>query len=122
MHFGVAGLGSAASILLLAGYTSAPIRALLLAAAALEALLALLIESRRHGAADRALREGRSGRALRISAVCTGPAALVIALAGDHAAASAVFLAGALLGRYGWLWAGRACARDPEAVFAAEES
>jgi len=121
MHFGIASLGSAASVLLLVGHDALPLRALLLAAASMELLLGVLLESRRYGKADRALRRGWAGFSLRAAALATGPAALGLALAHRFVPAAVAFLAGALLARYGWIWAGRASARDPEAVFAAEE-
>jgi hypothetical protein len=121
MHFGVASLGSAASLLLLAGHDARPLRALLLATASMELLLGVLLESRRHGKADRAVRRGLAGFALRGAALASGPAALACALEHWFVPAALTFLGGALLARYGWIWAGRASARDPEAVFAAEE-
>jgi len=30
------------------------------------------------------------------------------------------FLLGALISRFAWIWAGKVCARDPEAVFASQ--
>ncbi|MDX1624207.1 MAG: NrfD/PsrC family molybdoenzyme membrane anchor subunit [Gemmatimonadota bacterium] len=121
LHFGAAGLGSAAAALVLLGFDEPALVALGAAAAAVETGFGAWIEARRHGAADRALREGRSGWMLRSSGALAGPAALVLWLAGAAPWAAGVFLAGALLGRYGWMEAGRASGRDPEATFAAQQ-
>lgn len=118
LHFGVAGLGSAAALLELLGFRLAPLDAIGLAAAAVETVFGAWIELRRHGAADRALREGRAGALLRTSGALAGPVALGLRLAGLVPWAAGSFLAGALAGRYGWLAAGRASGRDPEAAFA----
>jgi len=120
MHFGVTGLGSAAALVELVGPRLPALFALGLCAAALETLLLLLQESSRHGAADRALRRGRAAWAVRGAALLTGPGALALRLGELVTAAAIVFLAGALLGRYGWLWAGRASALDPQAALSSE--
>ncbi|MGH8165267.1 MAG: hypothetical protein ACREP1_13120, partial [Rhodanobacteraceae bacterium] len=62
----------------------------------------------------------RSGLLLRTAEFLTGPLALMLRLAGGVPAAAASFLAGAFLSRFGWIEAGRASGRDPEAVFAAQ--
>jgi hypothetical protein len=62
------------------------------------------------------------GTTLRIAGLLEGPAALLLRVfwgsvpAGRYAAASC-FLIGALLSRYAWIWAGRASASDPNALF-----
>ncbi|HUP00776.1 MAG TPA: NrfD/PsrC family molybdoenzyme membrane anchor subunit [Gemmatimonadota bacterium] len=122
IHFGAAGLGSAAAALELLGFELVPLHALGLAAAGIETAVWAGLELRSHGAADRALREGRAGLLLRASGLLAGPLALVLRLVGWVPAAAAVFLAGALIGRYGWLAAGRASGRDPEATFATQRS
>lgn len=120
LHFGAAGLGSAAAALVLLGFEEPALVALGTLAAAVETGFGAWIELRRHGAVDRALREGRAGVLLRASGVLAGPTALLLWIVGAAPWAAAVFLAGALLGRYGWLEAGRASGRDPEATFAAQ--
>lgn len=117
VHFGIAGLGSAAATLELLGVRAAALDALGLGAAAVETAFGLWIEIHRHGAGDRALREGLPGWTLRCAGVLAGPLSLGLRLADLVPWAAAAFLAGALLSRYGWLWAGRASGRDPEAVF-----
>lgn len=120
LHFGVAGLGSAAAALELLGFRMAALYALGLLAAAVETGVAIALEARRAGAADRALRHGRSGLFVRTAGLLAGPAALVLRLGGWVPAAAVSFLAGALLARFGWLEAGRASALDPKATFAAQ--
>lgn len=122
LHFGVAGLGSAAAFLELAGFRLPELHAIGLAAAAAETLLGAIFELDRHGAADRALREGRPGFLLRASGLLAGPAALVLRLVGWIPGAAVAFLLGALVSRYGWLEAGRVSGVDPEATLSAQRS
>lgn len=116
--FGVAGLGSAAGMLELLGFRTPPLAAIGYAAAGAELLVMLSLEVRRHGAIDRALRHGGAGWTLRTGELLEGPWALLLRAVGLPAAAAAVFLAGALVSRFGWVAAGRRSAEDPEAVFA----
>ena len=57
-----------------------------------------------------------------IAGTLEGPIALLLRIlwhstaTGRHAAA-ACFLLGALASRYAWIWAGRASAHDPQALF-----
>jgi len=120
VHFGVIGLGSAVCLLELVGHRAPELHALGLAAAAAETVMGLLFETWRNGAADRALREGRSGAMLRASGLLAGPGSLALRLAGWVPAAAAAFLLGALVSRYAWLEAGRASGVDPEATLAAQ--
>lgn len=119
LHFGVAGLGSAAAALEILGFRTPPLHALGLAAALIETGVLVWIEVHRHGAADRALRQGRAGWLVRGSGALAGPVALALRLAGLVPGAAAAFLVGALVGRYGWMAAGRASGRDPEAALQA---
>lgn len=122
VHFGVAGLGSAAAFLELLGLRLPGLNALGLAAAGVETLMGVLFELVRHGAADRALRTGRSGFLLRTSGLLAGPVALILRLVGWVPGAAIAFLLGALVSRYGWLAAGRASGVDPEATLAAQRT
>jgi hypothetical protein len=120
IHFGIAGLGSAAGLLELLGFRIAPLYALSLTAAAIETVLWIVLELRKHGVADRALHQGPSGAMIRISEFLTGPLALLFRAVGAAPAAALLFLLGALLSRFGWMEAGRVCGRDPEAIFASQ--
>ncbi len=120
IHFGIAGLGSAAAVIELVGYRIPALHAIGLAVAAIETALWIWLEVDRHGKADRALHEGKSGWMLRGSELLTGPLSLVLRLIGLAPLAGISFLCGACLSRFGWIEAGRASGRDPESVFAAE--
>ncbi|MGH7570384.1 MAG: NrfD/PsrC family molybdoenzyme membrane anchor subunit [Gemmatimonadota bacterium] len=121
VHFGVAGLGSAAAALELLGFRVPALHLIGLVAAVVETLFGAWIELRRHGAIDRALRDGAPGLLLRGSGLLTGPASLALRLLGLVPWAGLAFLAGALISRYGWLAAGQASGRDPQATLEAQE-
>jgi hypothetical protein len=116
LHFGTAALGSAAALLELLQGPLGALHVIGLAAAALETVLGIWTELHGHGARDRALRSGRSGALVRASFVLAGPASLALRLLGLRAAADVAFLAGGLVGRFGWLEAGRASTEDPAAA------
>jgi formate-dependent nitrite reductase membrane component NrfD len=120
IHFGTAGLGSAAGLLELLGQRIAALNFLGYYAAAVETALLIWLSVDKHGAADRAIHEHGSGWLIRISEVLTGPVALVLRLFGLVPFAAVSFLTGALLGRFGWLAVGKVSGCDPEAVFASQ--
>jgi len=120
IHFGAAGLGSAAALLELLGHRIAPLNAIGFLAAGIETALWIWLEINRHGAADRALHAGHSGWVIRGSEILSGPLALILRLANFVPLAGISFLLGALINRFGWISAGKVCARDPEAVFASQ--
>ena len=64
-HFGMAGLGSAAGLLTIAGFHEPALNVIFLLAASAQTLVMLWLELRRHGAADAALHHGKSGWLLR---------------------------------------------------------
>jgi len=120
VHFGVAGLGSAAAALQLTGFHLPALWALAVLSAAVETVVGLGVEISRHGAEDRALREGPSSILLRGSGLLAGPISLTLYLTGHLGWAGVAFLVGALVSRFGWLQAGRASALDPAAALATE--
>lgn len=120
IHFGTAGLGSAAAILELLGNPIRPLWMLGMLAAVIETLLWLWLEIDRHGVADRALHEGRAGWLIRGGEFFSGPLPIILRLTNLVPLAALSFLLGALLSRFGWIDAGRVSGRDPEAVFAAQ--
>ena len=120
IHFGTAGLGSAAALLELFGYRLASLNALGFVAAGAESLLWLWLEIDKHGAADRALHTDRSGWLIRGGEILSGPLAVALRAIGLVPLAAISFLLGALLSRFGWVSAGQVCACDPEAVFASQ--
>jgi len=121
IHFGIAGLGSAAALLELLGHRIAPLNAIGLFAAAVETVLLVWLSLDKHGVADRAIHEHRSGWLIRIGGVFTGPLPLVLRFLGAIPLAAISFLLGALVSRFGWLAVGKISGRDPEAVFASQK-
>jgi formate-dependent nitrite reductase membrane component NrfD len=119
-HFLASGLGGAAGILELLGFLIPPTQFLGLAAAGAETLLGVHFELSRLPV-NAPLHRGKSAWAFRVAGTLAGPVALLLRLVSDsglaHRAAAVCFLAGALLSRYAWIWAGVASARDPEALF-----
>jgi hypothetical protein len=121
VHFLTSGLGCSAAILELAGFLIPATQVLGFAASGIETLIEIFLEMRKRPV-DAPLHHGRSGTALRIAGLLEGPAALLLRVfwgsvpTGRYAAA-VCFLVGALLSRYAWIWAGRASARDPYALF-----
>jgi polysulfide reductase-like protein len=120
IHFGVAGLGSAAALLELLGHRIAPLNAIGFFAAAVETALLIRLTIDKHGAADRAIHEHNSGWMIRIGEILSGPLALILRLFGLVPLAAISFLTGALISRFGWIAAGKVSGSDPESVFAAE--
>ena len=121
-HFGIASLGSSAALLELLGYHFPPLNALGFFAAGVETLLALWLLLDRHGAADRALHRGGSGLLIQAAEVFTGPLSLLFRWLRLLPLAGILFLLGALVSRFAWMWAGRVSGRDPEAVFASQRN
>jgi formate-dependent nitrite reductase membrane component NrfD len=120
IHFGTAGLGSAAALLELFGHRIAPLNAIGLFAAAVETLLLIWLSLDKHGVADRAIHDHRSGWLIRIGEVLTGPIPLVLRFFGAIPLAAILFLIGALVSRFGWIAVGKISGRDPESVFASQ--
>ena len=121
IHFGTAGLGSAAALLELLGHRIAPLNAIGLFAAAVETVLLIWLSIDKHGVADRAIHEHGSGWLIRIGEVFTGPIPLVLRFFGAIPLAAISFLLGALVSRFGWIAVGKISGRDPESVFASQK-
>ena len=120
IHFGTAGLGSAAGVLELLGHRIAALNFLGFYAAAVETALLIWLSVDKHGAADRAIHEHGSGWLVRIGEILNGPLALVLRFFGFIPWAAISFLAGALVSRIGWIVVGKVSGADPEAVFASQ--
>jgi hypothetical protein len=120
IHFGVAGLGSAAASLELLGLRIAPLGAIGFLAAGIETALWIWLEIAKHGVADRALHESRSGWLIRSGEILSGPLALILRVMNFVPIAGISFLIGALVSRFGWIAAGKICACDPEALLASQ--
>jgi hypothetical protein len=121
IHFGTAGLGSAAALLELLGHRIPALSFLGFYAAGAESALLIWLSFNKHGAADRAIHEHGSGWLIRIGEILTGPLAIVLRLFGQIPFAAISFLAGALVSRIGWIAVGKVSGSDPEAVFASQE-
>ena len=119
-HFLAAALGGASGILELLGFLIPATQLIGVAAAASETLLGIHFEFRR-SPVNAPLHHGKSAIAFRIAGAMAGPGALTLRLLSDTAplrrVAAICFLAGSLLSRYAWIWAGRVSAMDPEALF-----
>jgi hypothetical protein len=120
IHFGTAGLGSAAGLLELLGHRIAALNALGYYAAVIESALLIWLSIDKHGAADRAIHEHSSGWLIRVGEILNGPLALVLRFFGLVPFAAISFLIGALVSRFGWIAVGKISGADPESVFAAE--
>ena len=120
IHFGTAGLGSAAALLELLGHRIAPLNAIGFFAAAFETVLLIWLSIDKHGDADRAIHQHRSGWLIRIGGILTGPFPLVLRFFGAIPLAAISFVMGALVSRFGWIAVGKVSAQDPESVFASQ--
>jgi hypothetical protein len=120
IHFGTAGLGSAAAALELFGYRISALNFIGFYAAAVETVVLIWLSVAKHGAADRAIHEHGTGWLIRISEVLSGPLALILRFFGFIPWAAISFLVGALASRFGWIAVGKVSGTDPESVFAAE--
>ena len=98
-----------------------PLNAIGLFAATVETVLLIWLSADRHGVADRAIHEHRSGWLIRIAGILTGPFPLVLRFFGSIPSAAISFLLGALVSRFGWIVVGKISGRDPESVFASQK-
>jgi formate-dependent nitrite reductase membrane component NrfD len=120
-HFLTSGLGGSAAILELLGFFVPATQILGYAASGIETALEVFFEVRKP-AVNAPLHHGKSGAAFIVAGILEGPAALLIRIfAGSNShgrqAAAIAFLAGSLLSRYAWIWAGRTSARDVTTQF-----
>jgi formate-dependent nitrite reductase membrane component NrfD len=120
IHFGTAGLGSAAGLLELLGHRIPALNVLGVYAAVVETALLIWLSVDKHGLADRAIHEHGTGWLIRVGEVLTGPLALVLRFFSFIPFAAISFLIGALVSRVGWIEVGKVSGSDPESVFAAE--
>src|SRR5438045_4289982 len=120
IHFGTAGLGSAAGLLELLGHRIAALNFLGYYAAGVESALLIWLSLDKQGAANRAIHEHGSGWLIRICEGLNRPLAIVLRLFGLIPFAVLSFLTGALVSRFGWIAVGKVSGADPEAVFASQ--
>jgi len=119
-HFLAGAVGGSAGVLELLGFLTPATQILGLVATLAEILLGIHFELSR-APVNAPLHHGKSEWAFRIAGMLAGPIALVLRLmshsASGRRAAAICFLAGSLLARYAWIWAGIASAKDPETLF-----
>ena len=120
IHFGTAGLGSAAALLELLGHRIVALNFIGFYAVAIETALLIWLSMDKHGAADRAIHQHSSGWLIRIGEILSGPLAFILRFFALVPLAAISFLLGALVSRFGWIAAGKVSGCDPESVFAAE--
>jgi hypothetical protein len=120
-HFGIVGLASSASVLELLGFRLPALNGIALAVSVAETGVGIWLEVVRQGATGRAIHDATPGRLLRIAGLLTGPVPLVARVLGWVPVAGLSFLLGAVTSRYGWLFAGRVSARDPEELIATQK-
>jgi len=125
-HFLASGLGGSSAILELFGFLLPATQILGFATAGAETVVGVILELR-HGRVDAPLHHGKSGWTMRIAGTMEGPIALLVRIlwhgsANGRYAAAACFLLGALCSRYAWIWAGRASAHDPQALFESQHA
>jgi len=120
IHFGTAGLGSAAALLELLGHRIPTLNFLGFYVAGVETALLIWLSIDKHGAADRAIHEHGTGWLIRIGEILNGPLALVLRFFSLVPFAAISFLIGSLVSRVGWIAVGKVSGSDPESVFAAE--
>ena len=121
IHFGTAGLGSAAALLELLGHRISALNFIGLYAAVVETVLLIWLSVAKHGAADRAIHEHGAGWLIRIGELLNGPLALLFRFFGLVPWAAVSFLAGSLVSRFGWIAVGKVSGGDPESVFASQK-
>jgi hypothetical protein len=123
-HFLTSGLGGSAAILELLGFLLPVTQFLGFAASAVETLLGISLELK-PSQVNKPLHHGRSGWTMRIAGALEGPIALLIRVflhgsAHGRYATAICFLIGSCSSRFAWIWAGRASAHDPHALFEEE--
>ncbi len=116
-HFGMSGLQTAVSFLELVGHDdSRALNLLGILSAAMESYEGFRIESNPDRVLD-PLKHGASGWITRLGGALSGPVPLMLRLAGWRSprlrrAAAISGIAGSLLTRYAWMYAGRVSSRD----------
>lgn len=117
IHFGISGLGAAASALEICGHRHRALRLIGIGAATAESAIGAHVERDSDPALD-PLKHGWSGTITRLGGVLAGPVPLALRVFGGRSPAArraAVIstLAGSLLTRIAWVAAGRESARTP---------
>jgi hypothetical protein len=115
IRFAASGMGAAAAVLTLLGHDDPALNRLAVGAAAVDTLVGVEIEIRRHPA-GRPLREGLSGLVVRAGGILAGPVPLLMRTLSQsrrsRQLASLAAISGSLLTRLGWVLAGRVSANE----------
>ncbi len=135
IHFGLAGMGSVVSMLLLYDNFAEPyiaddlvrhsldwLRRLALSVSSAEAILSLALYFRANDAENRPIRTGKLAWMFASSAILLGPISIGLWAIEFNRMGAAVFLTGAVLNRFCWIRAGRESANDPAAIFGIHDS
>jgi hypothetical protein len=125
-HFLVSGLGGSAAILELLGFLIPPMQFLGYAASGLETVLGAIFELHR-SPVNAPIHHGKVATAFRVAGSLNGPLALLVrflwgSVPEGRYAAALLFLAGSLLSRYAWIWAGRVSTREVNTQFSAQRA
>jgi hypothetical protein len=120
IHFGMSGLGSGVSVLELVGNDDSPELNLLgIGASAVESYEGIQLEFRGDPQLNRPLKHGLTGWTTRLGSVLAGPVPLALRLIATASgsrrlrrAAAWSSIAGSILTRVGWIYAGHESARD----------
>jgi hypothetical protein len=120
IHFGMSGLGSGVSVLELMGnYDSPALNLLGIGASAVESYEGFHVEFMGDPQVNRPLKHGPTGWTTRIGGVLSGPVPLALRLIASASgsrrlrrAAAWSSIAGSILTRIGWIYAGHESARD----------
>jgi hypothetical protein len=120
IHFGMSGLGSGVSVLELMGNDNSPALNLLgIGASAVESYEGFQLEFRRDPRVNRPLKHGVTGWTTRLGSILAGPVPLALRLIATatgsrrlRRAAAWSSIAGSILTRVGWIYAGHESARD----------
>jgi formate-dependent nitrite reductase membrane component NrfD len=120
IHFGMSGLASGVSILELVGNDESPALNLLgIGATAVESYEGVNLEFLHNGAANRPLKHGLTGWTTRSGGILSGPVPLALRLIATATGSRRLrrfaawsSIAGSILTRIGWIYAGHMSARD----------
>jgi hypothetical protein len=115
--FGASSLGAAASLLELLGNRERALNRIAIGTAAVETLLATVVESRKDETLE-PLKRGRSGQLTRAASILSGPVPLALRVLGSRyrrvrQLAALATIVGSALTRTGWVAAGTASASAP---------
>ena len=120
IHFGMSGLASGVSLLELVGNGASPaLNRLGIGAAAMESYEGFHLEFMRDPGVNRPLKRGATGWITRLGGVLSGPLPLALRLIATASRSRRLrrlaawsSIAGSILTRVGWIYAGHASARD----------